>query len=275
MRVTETLPFVWKTGSPVVTDEFSNTYRVSTAEIERLPGWRWLYLEDENYLPSSHFADVSVITLLSLVAVILAMITWMLLSKGRVYIEELMRDIQNLRTSESRLRQLTHTGSEAVFMLRDNQIIDFNEVAESMFGYTRSELLSTEMPDLWGSAQAELVQKAMANSEQHIEVEALRRDGMSFPVELNTKHIILDDGPATIINLQDITVRRQREKLVRYQAQFDALTNLPNRTLMTQRLERAIGRSMLNDGFVVLMFIDLDDFKRSTTASGIKWAMSC
>ncbi|WP_271270527.1 bifunctional diguanylate cyclase/phosphodiesterase [Aliamphritea hakodatensis] len=269
-RVTETLPFVWKNGSPDVTDEFGNNYRVSTAEIERLPGWRWLYLEDENYLPSSHFSDLSVLTLLTLMAVILTMITWMLLSKGRTYIHELSREIHDLRISESRLRQLTQTGSEAVLLLRGNQIIDFNEIAEGMFGYTRNELLSTEMPDLWGSTQTERVAKAMANSEQHIEAEAVRHDGMSFPVELNTKHIILDDGPATIINLQDITVRRQREKLVRYQAQFDALTNLPNRTLMTQRLERAISRSALNDGFVVLMFIDLDDFKKINDSLGHK-----
>ncbi len=269
-RVTETLPFIWTTGSPTVTDEFGNTYRVSSAEIELLPGWRWLYLEDENYLPSSHFSDVSLFSLLALMTLIMIMIVWMLLSKGRLYIDEMSRSIRNLRTSEARLRQLTQTGSEAVLMLRADQIIDFNDVAESMLGYTRHELLNINMPDLWSSTQVEQVMKAMANGEQHIEAEAIRRDGMSFPVELNSKQILLDDGPATIINLQDITVRRQREKLVRYQAQFDALTNLPNRTLMTQRLERAIGRSVLNNGFVVLMFIDLDDFKKINDSLGHK-----
>ncbi|WP_261841205.1 bifunctional diguanylate cyclase/phosphodiesterase [Aliamphritea ceti] len=269
-KVTETLPFVWEAGSSEVTDEFGNTYRVSVAEIELLPGWRWLYLEDENYLPSSHFTDFSVLPMLALIALILIMVIWMLVNKGRFYIAQMTNSINELQISEARLRQLTQTTSEAVLMHRGSQIIDFNEIAEGLFGYSRDELLSIEMMDLWGSAQVGLVLKAMANGEQHIEAEAVRRDGMSFPVELNTKQIQLDDGPATIINLQDITVRRQREKLVRYQAQFDALTNLPNRTLMTQRLERAVGRAILSDSFVVLMFIDLDDFKKINDSLGHK-----
>lgn len=59
----------------------------------------------------------------------------------------------------------------------------------------------------------------------------------------------------------DITKRKKAEELIRHQANFDALTNLPNRNLFLDRLGRAMVRAKRNHNQVALMFIDLDRFK--------------
>ena len=66
-------------------------------------------------------------------------------------------------------------------------------------------------------------------------------------------------GIITVI--QDITDRRRAEELIRYQARFDPLTNLPNRTLFFERLQHEIRRAQRDGVRVALLFIDLDRFK--------------
>lgn len=59
----------------------------------------------------------------------------------------------------------------------------------------------------------------------------------------------------------DITKRKKAEELIIQQANFDTLTNLPNRNLFLDRLGRAMVRAKRNRNLVALMFIDLDRFK--------------
>jgi diguanylate cyclase (GGDEF)-like protein len=67
---------------------------------------------------------------------------------------------------------------------------------------------------------------------------------------------------------QEINERRALEKQLTHLAFHDALTNLPNRTLFTDRLQRAIAEAERKDESVVVMFIDLDDFKKVNDSFG-------
>jgi diguanylate cyclase (GGDEF)-like protein/PAS domain S-box-containing protein len=59
----------------------------------------------------------------------------------------------------------------------------------------------------------------------------------------------------------DITARKSAEEQIRRMAHFDALTNLPNRVLLMDRLEQAIAMSARNQTHTGVLFIDLDHFK--------------
>ncbi len=59
----------------------------------------------------------------------------------------------------------------------------------------------------------------------------------------------------------DITARKGAEEQIRRMAHFDALTNLPNRVLLMDRLEHAIAMSARNQTHTGVIFIDLDHFK--------------
>lgn len=61
--------------------------------------------------------------------------------------------------------------------------------------------------------------------------------------------------------IQDITERKQMEETVRQLAFHDALTGLPNRRLLLDRLEQALTANQRNETFGALMFLDLDNFK--------------
>ena len=66
----------------------------------------------------------------------------------------------------------------------------------------------------------------------------------------------------------DITQRKQAEIEVLQHAHFDSLTNLPNRSLMLERLSQLIDEAKRNDETFAVLFIDLDDFKKINDSLG-------
>jgi diguanylate cyclase (GGDEF)-like protein/PAS domain S-box-containing protein len=69
-------------------------------------------------------------------------------------------------------------------------------------------------------------------------------------------------------NFVDITARKQLEAQLHHQAFHDALTGLPNRALVLDRLERALGHRARGDGEVAVLYLDLDGFKAINDAYG-------
>ena len=67
---------------------------------------------------------------------------------------------------------------------------------------------------------------------------------------------------------RDISERKQHEAELRHQATHDALTGLPNRTLLADRLEAEIARANRHNGRFALIFLDLDNFKRINDGLG-------
>lgn len=64
-----------------------------------------------------------------------------------------------------------------------------------------------------------------------------------------------------VVMLSDITLQKRAEEELRYLANFDSLTNLPNRSLLAERLSRAIVRARREGSRVAVLFLDLDRFK--------------
>src|SRR5690606_15121046 len=95
------------------------------------------------------------------------------------------------------------------------------------------------------------------------EIEQKRRDGSTFPALL-TLSAVLDEhgqvsGYAGIAS--DITERKDIERKLEHNAFHDALTGLPNRALLTDRLARSIARGAREGGRYAVMLMDLDRFK--------------
>lgn len=68
--------------------------------------------------------------------------------------------------------------------------------------------------------------------------------------------------------LQDITERKKSESLIRKQAYFDALTGLPNRRMLRERLEQEIKKCKRDSQQLAILFIDLDHFKEVNDTLG-------
>lgn len=67
---------------------------------------------------------------------------------------------------------------------------------------------------------------------------------------------------------QDVTERKAAEERIRFLAQHDALTGLPNRALLYDRLQHSLARARRNQTLLAVLFIDLDGFKRVNDAYG-------
>lgn len=88
-----------------------------------------------------------------------------------------------------------------------------------------------------------------------------RRDGSFFPVEASIAKFHGEEGVLLVVTLRDITEHKKAEDELTWRATHDALTGLPNRVLIRERLTNALHRSRRNGLSLALLFIDLDGFK--------------
>ena len=97
-----------------------------------------------------------------------------------------------------------------------------------------------------------------------------RADG-SYAVVIDRAFILRDDrGKALrmIGSMMDITARKQAEEKISHLAYYDALTELPNRSLFEDRLPQALSLARRNEQMVAVMLLDLDRFKNINDTLG-------
>ncbi len=97
-----------------------------------------------------------------------------------------------------------------------------------------------------------------------------RKNGETFP-ELLTISVIKNNAEEVSHYLSvfhDITDIKNKEQQIQYLAYHDPLTTLPNRQLLIDRLNHLIPRARRNSGEILIIFIDLDDFKKINDSLG-------
>jgi diguanylate cyclase len=165
-------------------------------------------------------------------------------------------------------------------------IVAFNAGAERAFGYTEAEAvgqpLSCLMPSRFREAHAVGLARASrgANGDgvlvgRTTELTALHRDGEEFQIELALSEWTVDGELFYTGVVRDITERRQAEEdRSRFDHQLasrslhDALTSLPNRALLLDRLEQALARAAREGTELALLSVNLDRFKAVNDSYG-------
>lgn len=183
----------------------------------------------------------------------------------------LARDITARKRAELDLR-IAATAFEAqdgiVITDADAIALRVNRAFEEITGYASDEVVGRRPPVLNVERHdpeepVRLWEEVHANGVWRGEVWTRRRDGELIPLWLRLTAVADDHGRVThyVVTLADITRRKEMEQRIRHLAFYDALTNLPNRRLMLDRLQRAVVASGRHQSHGALLFIDIDNFK--------------
>ena len=187
-------------------------------------------------------------------------------------VAEVFNEMQlDLRANEARIRAVADNVFDAIITTNEQGEIDtVNRAAEKMFGYSADELagrnISQLMPSPYREEYAHNVETYLATGSgsminNRIEVVGLCSDDSSFPMEIALNEMFLADSRYFVAISRDITERKRQTAALQYQALHDGLTELPNRTLLSDRIRQGILLTQRNKQHMSLLVMDLDRFK--------------
>lgn len=176
-----------------------------------------------------------------------------------------------LRRAEEKYRAIFEDAVIGIFQATpDGRPLSINRALAEIHGYDSPAQLMAEVanlvselfvhPDQMEETGKVLAEKGVA---RNIELELYRKDRSQRSVLANLRGVRDADGRLTLIEgtMEDITDRKQAEERVQFLAYYDALTGLPNRTLLQDRLGKALAGAHRRKEKVAVMFLDLDRFK--------------
>ena len=180
-----------------------------------------------------------------------------------------------LRLSESRYRRLFETARDGILLLNSEtaQIEDVNPYLIELLGYSHAEFLGKKLWEVGPFADRAECKEMFAELQArgYVRYEDLplkTKAGAIVPVEFVSNAYDCEGIKVIQCNIRNITERKQMEDQVRQMAFYDALTKLPNRRLLNDRLNQAMAAAKRNNCYGVMMFLDLDNFKLLNDAHG-------
>ncbi len=152
--------------------------------------------------------------------------------------------------------------------VRDRRYLLVNRVAETHFGLASDAIVGKTAPDIFARPVADAVtarDELALQSPDGLSVDEMPWTGTTMGTRLmNSTRIAIRDqaGEARyLVNVvDDVTERRRADEKIAHLAHYDALTDLPNRVLFRERIERELQRTGQGEQFA-LLYIDIDEFK--------------
>ncbi|OWW18468.1 putative bifunctional diguanylate cyclase/phosphodiesterase [Noviherbaspirillum denitrificans] len=183
-----------------------------------------------------------------------------------VYLIPSARDITQRNLAEHALcvtQFAVDNASIAIFQLApDGRILYANNACSRLLGYHRNDLLNLRISDIdlqlsaamWSERWEELKQRGMLRFEsvyRHV-------DRHEIPVDVSASYIEYGGEEYCFFHALDINERKAAERRIYHMTHYDALTGLPNRTLLSEHLQQLLVRAEAARSPVTVMVIALD-----------------
>jgi diguanylate cyclase (GGDEF)-like protein/PAS domain S-box-containing protein len=224
-------------------------------------------------LPSWFTATRAILGLFILVVLALGITGWVLSLRRRVRQQThvIKRNRENELALEERYRRIFERNLTGLYIAeQDGTIVDCNDACASIFGFSsRQELLDHH-------ERAELITRHFSNgsgdatstfgAEHHIH----RFDGKPGWVLSIVRTVPQNGDDTTILEgaVVDITHRKLADERIEFLAYYDSLTGLPNRTLLQDRLSKAVASARRHREKLAVLFLDVDGFKTINDSLG-------
>ncbi|WP_281262038.1 bifunctional diguanylate cyclase/phosphodiesterase [Azospirillum thermophilum] len=199
--------------------------------------------------------------------------------EGDTYYSAIARDISERKRAERELRlsaKVFDNAAEGMVVTNaKNRIVAVNDAFCRITGYSREEVLGEDPRILASDRQDATFYEEMWASLRESgswtgEIWNTRKNGEVYPEWLSIQVVRNEAGEVLnyIAAFSDTSERRAQEERIRHLAQYDFLTDLPNRFLLRDRLERAMLAADRHGKKVGVLFVDLDRFKTINDSLG-------
>ncbi len=180
-----------------------------------------------------------------------------------------------LKESEEKFRALAEQSPNMIFINQNGRVVYANRRCREVMGYSVEELCSPtfQFLELIAPEDRNIVRWSFETHMQGQEVEPLEytlvtKDGNTLEVVVNTRLMDYQGGKAILGTVTDISRQKQVENRLAFIASHDALTGLPNRMALDDRLEHALHEAVRRSTPLALLLLDLDNFKNVNDTLG-------
>lgn len=191
-------------------------------------------------------------------------------------VTSLLQTETDLKESEERYRlSFCHAAVGMAHLSSDGHLLRVNVKLLQVLGYSEEELLRMTLKDITHpddvAADLDLQRRVLSGEIKDYarEKRYIHKDGHYIWVNVTISSMFSGRGNFRFIAMvEDISKRKTVEKEMRHLASHDALTDLPNRILLQDRLAQAIIHAQRARKYVAVLFVDLDRFKNINDSLG-------
>jgi diguanylate cyclase (GGDEF)-like protein/PAS domain S-box-containing protein len=207
--------------------------------------------------------------------------SWPTESTDGIRLNLFLQDITNrvaataeLQRSNDNFRLLfeQHPHPMWVYDLDTLRFLEVNHGATLQYGYTRDEFLSMTITDIRPEEDVPMLLDTMRTERPGLARSGVWRHrtstGQLLDVEISSHVLDFNGRPGVLVMAQDVTERCRLEQQLRDHALHDALTGLPNRTLLLDRIDQLIAQAERSEASATVMCLNVDNFKLVSDAYG-------
>lgn len=180
--------------------------------------------------------------------------------------------------AEERYRSIFENAIEGIYQTTPSgKYLNFNPALARIYGYSSTEDLIHGISDIQkqlyvepGKRQEFINLMQVQGRVHNFEAQVYRKNGEVIWITENAREVRDSEGRLLFYEgtVEDITERKNYEQQIEYQATHDSLTGLPNRTLLSDRLQQCMSFADRYQTRVAVAFVDLDQFKLINDSMG-------